>query len=365
MATIARSTLVKYTDTLEQLSTGAQEALATQLETLDYSDMTAAINDIVDIMEDLCSQTSSVSAEVASGFYDGMSQLQTGQGYDARSFTGHVPQATEKAVRGIVQQGVDGDLKGMAGQLMKRIDYEVKKAAGETVMQNARRDSRRPRFARVPGGGETCDFCIMLASRGFVYRSEASAGELNHYHANCRCRIVPGFGDNPSVAGYDPDYYLQLWKNQEEARAQRESGAISGALNDANDPWRERRDRHAEQYYQELRQRDVSREAERISNNTEFSEDEIADVFEHLFMASHELHDGYHTFDPDYDIAQSWQRLNSGKGIQPHDILLIRHELYEKELMDSGMSYEEAHELAEERYNYKKGLDEFLKGGGD
>ena len=53
---------------------------------------------------------------------------------------------------------------------------------------------------------------MMLASRGFVYRSAASAGELNHYHAHCRCRIVPGFND-ASVEGYDPQEWYRRYRD--------------------------------------------------------------------------------------------------------------------------------------------------------
>lgn len=46
------------------------------------------------------------------------------------------------------------------------------------------------RYARVPTGAETCPFCIMLASRGFVYHSEAAA---RHAHSGCNCVVVPCF----------------------------------------------------------------------------------------------------------------------------------------------------------------------------
>ncbi|MDY5151345.1 hypothetical protein R6G85_02435 [Actinotignum urinale] len=40
--------------------------------------------------------------------------------------------------------------------------------------------------------GETCDFCLILASRGPVYGSEKSAGgEGNKYHDDCDCLPVP------------------------------------------------------------------------------------------------------------------------------------------------------------------------------
>lgn len=60
---------------------------------------------------------------------------------------------------------------------------QVKRLSNRTVSQNCVRDGVR--YARVPVGRETCGFCLMLASRGFVYESERSAGELNHYHAHC------------------------------------------------------------------------------------------------------------------------------------------------------------------------------------
>lgn len=77
------------------------------------------------------------------------------------------------------------------------------------------------RFARVPQGGDTCTFCAMLASRGFVYWTRKTAGEFNHYHANCRCLVVPDDGSG-EVEGYDPDEWLQRWRDYEEIDARDE-----------------------------------------------------------------------------------------------------------------------------------------------
>lgn len=85
---------------------------------------------------------------------------------------------------------------------------QVRRLANETMRKNASRDGLR--YARVPGSGETCGFCIMLASRGFVYWSAETAGEGNHYHRNCRCKVVPGF-DGMEVEGYDPDALYGLY----------------------------------------------------------------------------------------------------------------------------------------------------------
>lgn len=87
---------------------------------------------------------------------------------------------------------------------------QVRRMANDTIVNNAARDDVR--FARVPSGRETCGFCLMLASRGPVYHSEYSAGELNHYHRHCDCRVVPWFGDT-EVEGYDPDALLDIYTN--------------------------------------------------------------------------------------------------------------------------------------------------------
>ena len=90
---------------------------------------------------------------------------------------------------------------------------QVKRAANKTMEGNCARDGVR--YARVPQGRETCGFCYMLASRGFVYHTERTAGEIDHYHLSCDCKIVPGFADT-EVDGYDPDSMYEVYS---EARA--------------------------------------------------------------------------------------------------------------------------------------------------
>lgn len=68
-------------------------------------------------------------------------------------------------------------------------------------------DGARPKaWARVLTGAENCAFCVMLASRGPVYETAATAGRLaasdafkdagatgwvNSYHPSCDCVVVP------------------------------------------------------------------------------------------------------------------------------------------------------------------------------
>ena len=59
-------------------------------------------------------------------------------------------------------------------------------------------------------------------------------------------------------------------------------------------------------------------------------------------------------FNPDYDIAVSWQRLIEGKGIKEMDTVLLKHELHELKLMAQGLDYRKAHDLTDLLYNYTK-----------
>ena len=72
---------------------------------------------------------------------------------------------------------------------------------------------------------------------------------------------------------------------------------------------------------------------------------------------------GKKRFDADPMMIQSWQRLIDGKNIQPHDITMIKHEMYEIELKSwdkyKDLSHQEFHELAQEKYNYNKEVIEY------
>lgn len=162
-----------------------------------------------------CSGACGSSAALAAAFYDAVrAEAGVASRFSASADGARSPEATEAAVRALVQSVADtGDASSFARSVAARADYEVKRSAGECVLRNALRDPAKPRYARVPSGSETCGFCIMLASRGFVYRSAKTAGQAGHYHANCDCRIVPGFEGAESVEGYDPEWYRKVYED--------------------------------------------------------------------------------------------------------------------------------------------------------
>lgn len=62
-----------------------------------------------------------------------------------------------------------------------------------TIAKSTGLDPAGARFARVASAGG-CPFCRMLAGRGAVYHSEATAGG-HQYHDHCHCIVVPSWDD--------------------------------------------------------------------------------------------------------------------------------------------------------------------------
>ncbi len=125
------------------------------------------------------------------------------------------------------------------------------------------------------------------------------------------------------------------------------SGAISGALN----PYSEKAQKHAEQYYESVRH--MKTDTQKISIATSIKKDKIDKIKNHVFIREHDLIEGKKRFDPSYDMAQSWQRLINGN-FEEKDIVLLKHEYAELRYMEKGYTQNEAHIKASKKYNYAK-----------
>lgn len=71
----------------------------------------------------------------------------------------------------------------------------VKRAGQDTIMQNAERDGAEFAWMNI---GDSCAFCITLASRGWqrVTKRTLRKGHAEHIHANCDCSYVVRFSDD-------------------------------------------------------------------------------------------------------------------------------------------------------------------------
>ena len=114
---------------------------------------------------------------------------------------------------------------------------------------------------------------------------------------------------------------------------------------------------HAERYYGLVRS--MTTDVSKIAKITGYSESDIKKVKDYVFIDVHDLGDGEpRRFDPSFAMSQSWQRLIDGHP-EPHDMTLIQHEVMERQLVESGMSQEEAHIITTKKYNYTKESDNY------
>ena len=206
--------LTTPTDAVNMISGAGQNAAEAILRRLvdagDYANPHDLVKDALKELEPLFQAVSERTASISATSYDLLRSEALGEGMGALAYPDRAEEWTRKAMYAAAAQSKD-DMDAFIRAVRARLDYEAKRAAGTTMFANGAADRAHPRFARVPTGAETCPFCIMLASRGFVYWSSDTAGNLDHYHSHCDCRVVPQFGGE-SYEGYDPEEYYDRYQ---------------------------------------------------------------------------------------------------------------------------------------------------------
>lgn len=160
----------------------------------------------------VCEEAFELSAQLAQAVYNGWRIAALGLPIETVSASTFVLEKFDEMAYTALSEG-------SAAAAAKVIDdyagYNIRQTVADTLFACAGKDQNKPRFARVPQGTETCRFCMMLASRGFEYKS-GKEGAIAHNHANCDCIYVASWDKNPKAAGYDPKYYYSVYKHPEE-----------------------------------------------------------------------------------------------------------------------------------------------------
>ena len=143
------------------------------------------------------------SAELACQMYDALAEA------SKASVPAAEPAAT--AEYGEVARMVNATKRQNPANLPNGVRRLVKRAGADTTLHNAIRDGAE--WAWVPHG-DTCPFCIMLASNGWQKASAKllKGGHASHIHANCDCEFAVRFDGSTNVAGYDPEKYLRQYR---------------------------------------------------------------------------------------------------------------------------------------------------------
>ncbi|HEL1974304.1 TPA: hypothetical protein TYI96_002286 [Streptococcus suis] len=99
---------------------------------------------------------------------------------------------------------------------------------------------------------------------------------------------------------------------------------------------------------------------DKIANSSGVDKATVENALAHILDNTYQLWDSEEfeyrdrNFYPHYDMAQSFQRLMLGKP-RESDIIMLKHESLESYYMNEyNMAYDDAHKLANEKYNYQE-----------
>lgn len=164
------------------------------------------INDVAEYAYLLVTKYGEASAELACQLYEMIAEV------EGVVIPSAVPSATPTkkevyaAINATMGKSVNLDYISTA------VERLVKQTGQDTVMKNAIRD--RAEYAWVPAG-DTCSFCLTLASRGWQEATSKAlkGGHAEHIHGNCDCAYSIRFKQSTEVPGYDPDKYLAMYNS--------------------------------------------------------------------------------------------------------------------------------------------------------
>lgn len=166
------------------------------------------VQDLVSYANKVVMKYGSASASMNALMYDTIAELE-----------GMMLPAAELAALpeyGDVAKSVYGTLKTSqnAEEIGGAVSRLVKQTGQDTMLQNALRD--KAEFAWIPVG-ETCAFCLTLASRGWQTISTRALrnGHAEHIHSNCDCSYMVRHNSNFDIAGYHPEKYQKMYYDAE------------------------------------------------------------------------------------------------------------------------------------------------------
>jgi len=268
--------------------------------------------------------------------------------------------AIDKSVLNYVQAAAD-DTKKANAEFQRKAGMEVK--VSRTYDQIGLR--RKTKYA------EKCSWCLKRCGKDVTYKKALSMGMFER-HEGCGCIIeyVSRKGEktvsDSRYGGFDkiedPKEHEEKINNKDVSH-NKTKRINNGALNDKNDKDWEKRDKHAKKYYTNMRNADEEIVVKKMSVNSGIDIETTRTAYEHVFKNKHILDEKLKYFDDDYDMAESWRRLRTNDNIQEHDKILLLHEALEADIMKKNpdMSYEKAHKLTEEKYNYSKALRDWKR----
>lgn len=197
----SRARVEEFRSLNTDLVTLAQRDLAGLVAQLDLTDKAAARVALTEYMDALVLTYGRPAALVAAQYYDDLREASPNATGAYRATLADAPASAK--VEGTVRWAVgEPDVLAALSPALQRFILQYGR---NTIALNSARDTAAGKWARVPSGRVTCKFCLMLASRGPVYRTAESAGRAMKYHDGCDCTPVQIWDGDDLPGGYDPD----------------------------------------------------------------------------------------------------------------------------------------------------------------
>lgn len=215
-ATISLSEWQKYKDLLRKIDEKAAEEFAHAVWYSSGKFKGVGLGnipreEIIDLAYGLVTKYGEASSAIACEMYDAIAAL------SGVPIPPAIP--AETLSYGEVAKTINGSLNFSENEdyISSVVGRMVRQAGQDTTLQNAERDRRQgAQFAWIPSG-DTCAFCLTLASRGWQYMSKRALknGHAEHIHSNCDCAYTVRFNEKTTVEGYNPDSYLRMYQSAE------------------------------------------------------------------------------------------------------------------------------------------------------
>lgn len=158
------------------------------------TDNNTASQTLQSVIPQLINRYGLMAAAVAADWYEALTGTEAflPDSYNEEAFQA----STRWALDPLFQKEVsEADRKAALRRLTAAAVRHTRQHARNTIDGSVRRSGGKVRYARRVTGATTCDFCLMLASRGPVYGTvEDAGGASNQYHDNCDCVPVPVVG---------------------------------------------------------------------------------------------------------------------------------------------------------------------------
>lgn len=202
--TITKKSWSKYIAALRRINDKATESMLYYIQEYGMPQTPDELSEFIYTAFNLSTKYGEAAAALACEMYDAAA-IASGAALAAAE---PAPTATYAEVA----KAINGTLKtGNAEIVSASVGRMVKMAGVDTTMQNALRDGAE--WAWIPVG-DTCAFCITLASRGWQRASKKAikGGHAEHIHANCDCTYAIRFDSSTTVEGYTPDRYLRMYE---------------------------------------------------------------------------------------------------------------------------------------------------------